>query len=242
MTLLLISFIAGVLTVLAPCILPLLPVIVGGSVTDTRSKLKPYIVTASLALSIVIFTLLLKVTTVFIDIPNMFWTMLSGVIILLFALSLLFPASWAKLSHKFSVGRKANVMLGKASQKKSIKGDILLGAALGPVFSSCSPTYFVIIGTVIPQSLSVGLINLFAYVLGLSMILLGIALLGKRFLSKIVSLSDPNGWFKKTLGVVFLLVAILILSGGDKTIEIWLLDRGLVPSVTIEQKLLDSIK
>ena len=238
MTLLFISFIAGVLTVLAPCILPLLPVIVGGSVTDTRSKLKPYIVTASLALSIVIFTLLLKVTTVFIDIPNIFWTMLSGVIFLLFALSLLFPAVWAKLSHKFSVGKKANIALGKASQKKSIKGDILLGAALGPVFSSCSPTYFVIIGTVIPQSLPVGLVNLFAYVLGLSVVLLGIPLLGKKFLSRVTSLSNPQGWFKKTLGIVFLLVAVLILSGGDKKLEIFLLDKGLVPSVNIEQNLL----
>jgi cytochrome c biogenesis protein CcdA len=34
MLLLLISFIAGILTVLAPCILPLLPVIIGGSLSD----------------------------------------------------------------------------------------------------------------------------------------------------------------------------------------------------------------
>ena len=40
MTLLLISFIAGVLTILAPCILPLLPVIVGGSLDGGETSKK----------------------------------------------------------------------------------------------------------------------------------------------------------------------------------------------------------
>ena len=68
MTLLFISFIAGVLTVLAPCILPLLPVVVGSSV-GARSKATPFIVIGSLALSILLFTYLLKASTAFISIP-----------------------------------------------------------------------------------------------------------------------------------------------------------------------------
>jgi cytochrome c-type biogenesis protein len=50
MLLLLISFIAGILTVLAPCVLPLLPVIIGGSLSgNTKQKSRPYIIAASLA-------------------------------------------------------------------------------------------------------------------------------------------------------------------------------------------------
>ena len=71
MTLLIISSIAGILTVLAPCILPLLPVIVGRSITDsTLSKRRLFVVVVSLGLSIILFTLLLKVSTLFIDIPQ----------------------------------------------------------------------------------------------------------------------------------------------------------------------------
>ena len=71
MELLPISFIAGVLTILAPCVLPLLPIIIGGSLTEKSIK-RPIIITVSLALSIVLFTLILKVSTAFITIPESF--------------------------------------------------------------------------------------------------------------------------------------------------------------------------
>ena len=52
MSLFLISLLAGVLTVLAPCILPLLPVIVGGSITDgPANKKKALVITLSLGVS-----------------------------------------------------------------------------------------------------------------------------------------------------------------------------------------------
>lgn len=59
LSLLLLSFVAGVLTVAAPCVLPLLPVIVGGSIvrTDSNSELaqrqwyRPIVIAASLAAS-----------------------------------------------------------------------------------------------------------------------------------------------------------------------------------------------
>ncbi len=76
MTLLLASFLAGILTILAPCVLPVLPVILAGSLGE-RQKWYPYLVTLSLAASVVIFTVLLKVSTLFIDIPQDFWKYLS---------------------------------------------------------------------------------------------------------------------------------------------------------------------
>ena len=64
MFLLLSSFLAGMLTSLAPCMITLLPVIVGNSlVPDGDKKLdrkKPYVIAASLAVSVIIFTIILK--------------------------------------------------------------------------------------------------------------------------------------------------------------------------------------
>ena len=48
MILFIVAFISGVLTVLAPCILPLLPVIVGGSITGGVNRKRAYVVSASL--------------------------------------------------------------------------------------------------------------------------------------------------------------------------------------------------
>ncbi len=86
MLLLLISFIAGILTVLAPCVLlPLLPVIVGGSVSArAKEKARPYIIAASLAGSIIGFTLLLKVSTVLINLsPNVLNYVSGGLLVAL---------------------------------------------------------------------------------------------------------------------------------------------------------------
>lgn len=71
-TLLITSLLAGMLTILAPCVLPVLPVVLAGSLTE-KQKWYPYVVTLSLALSVVLFTVLLKASTALIDIPPSFW-------------------------------------------------------------------------------------------------------------------------------------------------------------------------
>ncbi len=73
MALLLIAFVAGLLTVLAPCTLPLLPVIIGGSVSGESNFKRACIIAVSLGVSVFVFTLLLKVSTLFINIPQSFW-------------------------------------------------------------------------------------------------------------------------------------------------------------------------
>jgi cytochrome c-type biogenesis protein len=176
MTLFIISFVAGVLTVLAPCILPLLPVVIGSSV-GARSKATPYIVIGSLAFSILIFTYILKVSTAFISIPPFVWSYISGGILFGFGLILVFPKIWESLPFVNKASTDANILMGAGHQKKSIWGDVMVGAALGPVFSSCSPTYFVILATVLPASFFLGSLYLLAYLAGLVMILVFIALL-----------------------------------------------------------------
>ena len=228
MELFILSFVAGVLTVLAPCVLPLLPVIIGGSLEDTK-VIRPVIITTSLAVSIVLFTLVLKASTLLIDIPQSFWTYFSGGIILLFAISLLFPITWTKMMSKvvpskFSIKHKSEKVAYEQSKKDGYGSMILLGAALGPVFASCSPTYFLILGTVLPQSFFTGLFYLIVYAIGLALVMFLVAFAGQKTLGRLNGLSNPHGWFKRTLGILFLIVAIAILTGYDKKIEAKILE------------------
>lgn len=239
MALLLLSFVAGFLTVLAPCVLPLLPVIVGRSVSDTDNKYKPYIITGSLAASVVLFTLLLKVSTAFIDVPPAFWTGFSGGIVLILGIVTLFPTLWDKLSLKFKLGTTSETALHKSAEKKSIWGDVLIGASLGPVFSSCSPTYFLILATVLPAQFFAGVVYLMVYAIGLSLGLLLIALLGQRFVAKVRWAADPKGKFRKVLGVLFILVGLAIIFGIDKQIEAALIDIDVFNTINLEQQILE---
>ncbi|MGB4076255.1 MAG: redoxin family protein [Minisyncoccia bacterium] len=241
MALLFISFIAGVLTVLAPCILPVLPVIIGSSAAG-RSTWTPYVVVGSLALSVIAFTFLLKATTAFIAIPPAVWTYLSGGILLLFGATLVFPQLWENIPGLAKLSAVGNKAVGAGYQKKSLWGDVLIGAALGPVFSTCSPTYFVILASVLPASLLLGTTYLLAYVLGLSLVLLALALLGERLSSKLGAFADPRGWFKRVIGVLFIVLGLMIATGYEKKVETAILESGFFDVTKIEHTLLRSLE
>lgn len=238
MLLLLISFIAGVLTVLAPCILPLLPVIVGGSLTDGKVNLKKALtIVISLGVSVIVFTLFLKVSTLFINIPEYTWKLISGGIIFILGIITLFPSLWenqfiARLSSK------SNILLGKGDQKKNLLGDVIVGAALGPVFSTCSPTYFIVIATVLPVAPAKGFIYLMSYTVGLCLSLLLIAFVGQKVMTRLNIASDSRSVLKRVLGVIFILAGLAILTGYDKKLESAITGAGFFDVTKIEQKLL----
>lgn len=231
MTLLVLSFIAGVLTVAAPCVLPLLPVIVGGSLIDnpkekTKLWLRPLVIAASLAVSVILFTLLLKATTALLGVPQSVWQIISGSIVILLGIYYVWPSVWEKGSSKLGLFTKSNQVLGKAYKKQGLLGAVLIGAALGPVFSSCSPTYALIVATVLPVSFIKGLVYLIFYAIGMSATLLLVAYLGQTFVTKLSWLSDPNGWFKKVIGISFIAVGLGVMFGVDKEIQTYILEQG----------------
>lgn len=102
----------------------------------------------------------------------------------------------------------------------------MLGAALGPVFASCSPTYFVIIGTVLPASLGVGIVYLLLYILGLWGMLLVIGMLGQKFTRSARWATNPDGNFRRGLGAVLIVVALMFAFGLDKSFEALLIQNG----------------
>lgn len=232
MALLILSFIAGVLTVAAPCILPLLPVVIGGSLLEggkdqpAKRWFRPLVITGSLAVSVITFTLLIKATTVLLGVPQQLWQAISGVIVTMLGINYLWPRAWETFSAKSGLFRRSNIALGTAYMVKGLWGPILIGFALGPIFSSCSPTYSLIVATVLPVSLTQGLVYLVAYAIGMSVTLLLIAYLGQAFVAKLGWLSNPNSWLKRAIGALFILVGIMLIFGFDKDVQAYVLERG----------------
>ncbi len=235
------SFIAGILTLLSPCVLPVLPVIIGGSVTG-KHKSRPYIIIGALVVSIIVFTLLLKASTVLIDVDPAVWTTISGGIIIIFGIVTLFPGLWEWATTKVNLTGKTDSLLHKSAKKQNRIGSVLVGLSLGPVFSSCSPTYAIIIATVLPQNYYVGLLNLSLYALGLGGGLLLVSVFGQRLIKKLRWAADPRGWFKKVLGVLFIIVGLAIITGLEKDAEAWLLEKGYINATNLEVDLLDNSK
>ena len=238
----LLSFIAGLLTVLAPCILPLLPVILGGSLDSTDSKVidrrRPYIITASLVVSLLIFTLLLKASTVLIGLDPVVWLYVSGSLVIMLGIFMLFPNLWTTVAAYSGFESKSQRLLAGATRTKNrTVSAVLIGAALGPVFSSCSPTYAYVLATVLPVNVPLGIVYLLIYCLGVATSLLAVALLGRKVLSKVRWASNPKGWFQRGIAVLFIVVGIFIITGWDKDIQTFLVQRDYLNLIELEQRL-----
>jgi cytochrome c biogenesis protein CcdA/thiol-disulfide isomerase/thioredoxin len=221
MLLLLISFIAGILTILAPCVLPLLPIIVGGSIgSKTKEKARPYIIAGSLAGSIIFFTLLLKVSTLLINLSPNILEYISGTLLIALGLVGIFPEIWEKLVINLNWQAASQRFLGKSEHTDGkYAGPIIIGIALGPVFASCSPTYAFILASILPHSFVSGLIYLVFYSLGLVIALLITSLVGKKLIDRLSWAVDTHSIFRRIIGLIFILVGIVIITGHEVKVE-----------------------
>ena len=224
MELLLVSFIAGVLTILAPCVVSVLPILLARSGSSSKRSL--FAVIVGLSLSIIIFTVLLKATTLFLGIPQQAWQYISGGIIIFFGLVTLFPSIWEWIVLKTRFVFKAQDTLGASSKQKGFFGDMLLGASLGPVFSACSPTYALLVAVVLPASPVLGLLYLTVFVMGLAGMLTLVGLGGQALIKKLGWGINPRGLFRRILGCILIVMGIFIATGLDKVALGYLVESG----------------
>lgn len=249
------ALIAGALTTLAPCVLPMLPVIVGSSLTEpsitpkksfnkipllnSPGTTRALIITGSLGVSIVLFTLLLKLSTDALGIPAQAWPIVSGTLLIVLGALNVFPGIWEWFAGILNLQATSNNRLAAARRRSGTVGAVATGAALGPVFSSCSPMYGYVVVTVLPAQFGFGLILLTTYALGLCDTLLAVTFVGRSLISKLGWAADAHGWFRRGLGVLFVVIGVTIMFGLDKDIQAWLithspiapweLDAGFVP-------------
>lgn len=225
MELLVASFLAGVLTVLAPCVVSIIPILLARTGTSADIR-RPFFVILGLSVSIIIFTVLLKASTILLGIPADVWKIVSGGIVLLFGIFTLFPATWEWISLKTRFIFKAQNTMGEAAKHKGVWGDILLGASLGPVFSACSPTYALLVASILPVQPLVGLGYLLVFVLGLALMLGLIAVGGQKIIQKLGWGINPRGWFRRILGILLIVIGLMIIFGLDKTLLGLLVESG----------------
>lgn len=197
MILIIISFLSGILSVLAPCVLPVLPVIFSGSLSGEHGS-RTWRIIIAMMISIVAFTFLLKVSTLFISIDPSFWTTVSSAIIIIYGLLLLFPEIRDRISFWLHLDR-VNTLTEKASSTGGRWGDILLGMSLGPLFSTCSPTYALLFSTVLPVSLTLGLICMIAYAFGFGGFLRILVKGGRSLIKRFYGVSDSHSFLKRFL-------------------------------------------
>jgi hypothetical protein len=67
-----------------------------------------------------VFSILLKATTLFINVPNDVWKIISGSILVVIGIITVFPNIWKKYVQKSHIDEKTNAFFQEAGQKKGI--------------------------------------------------------------------------------------------------------------------------
>ncbi len=206
-----IAFLAGVITAISPCVLPVLPIVLAGGASGGRRK--PYAIIAGLLVS---FTASILLVTWLLDQLGLRKDLLRDIsIALLFviAASLLFPQVGALIERPLArLSRRPGGDLG---------GGFVLGLALGLVFVPCGGPILAYVSTN-AASLDLGaktVLLTIAYAFGASVVLLAIAIGGRAAAERF---RIPR--LRQILGVVVAGAALLIVFDVDKTLQTKLSD------------------
>lgn len=222
------SFLAGILTILVPCVFPFLPVIVGGSI-DSKRKWRPFVITASLVATIVLVSVMITGLAEIFDLSERSRRLISIILLLVIGFFVLFPEIWDLVSYKLGLSKVSGNAVNISSEEKAsgsqIVNEILIGASLGPAFAACSPVYTVILTIALPQSFLTGLIYITAYAAGLGFIMLLVSLLGQTLIRKLRWSTNPRGWFRRSLGVFFIFMAVALYFNWDRKLSAELLQN-----------------
>jgi cytochrome c-type biogenesis protein len=217
------GLLAGVLSTLSPCVLPILPILLG-SATATHPR-APLVLAVGLALSYAVIGTLIAWVGSVIGLEAVAVRNVGAVI--LGALGLVLMS--ARLQRRFAsvtsgVGDAGNNVI-SGLNLNGLTGQFAIGLALGVVWSPCvGPTLGAAIvlasqGSHLPQvALLMGLFGL-----GAALPVVALAYLSRAVMMKMRGkLMQAGKTGKRVLGIIMVAVSVMILTGVDKSLEVWL--------------------
>jgi len=218
------TIIAGILTVGAPCILPLLPILLGASVAQ-KSKTRPLFIALGFIVTFAILGLLLSyIVTRFMIAPDALRK--AAVFALgIFGLFMIWPSPFEWLTTKL------NPLINKANQTASQAGTgnfggFVLGVMLGVIWTPCAgPVLGSILTLIATQTdLARAGILLIAYAIGAGIPMILIAYGGQWVTTKVRWLAQYSTRVQQIFGVLILLLAVAMFYQYDLVLQAKLLE------------------
>ena len=240
MLLLVLAYLGGVLTILSPCILPVLPFVFAKADEPFRKSGLPLL--AGMALTFSAFAAVATTGGAWLVRANQYGRDASMVILALFGVTLLWPALADRLSRPFvQLGDRLARTDSNSPAKTSMFRSLLLGMATGLLWAPCAGPILglILTGAALEGASSRSVFLLLAYAAGAATSLAIALLAGGKVFGALKRSLGAEEWIRRILGVA-VLVGVAAIGLG--------LDRGLLTRVSlastsgIEQSLLDRLQ
>jgi cytochrome c biogenesis protein CcdA/thiol-disulfide isomerase/thioredoxin len=201
-----VAFVAGIVTALSPCVLPVLPIVFAGGASGGPRR--PYAIVAGLVWSFTLFTLVATALLSALGLPDDLLRNIAIGTVMLVGLSLLWPRLGALVERPFqALGRR---------NPDGTGGGFFLGVSLGLLFTPCAgPVIAAVAVLAATKRFSVeGVLVTLSYALGAGLVLLLIAIGAQRGMS-LRRVRSRAPLIRKALGALVVAVAITMAFGLD---------------------------
>lgn len=233
------SFLEGLALIASPCILPVLPLVLAGSIEGGRKR--PFGIIIGFVSAFTLFALLSRqlVMAFHLDLNTIKYISLT--FLLLFGFVLISE----KLSAKFSSLTAGFANIGShlsTHAKEGFGSGILIGILIGLVWTPCAGPILaaVLVQIIREQSDLQALFLIAAFTLGAGVPMLIISLIGKRVIGKFGYFTRHADTLRKSFGVIIILAVMFIASGwdmrlwgGEKEVSIVNPQNGLINGLSI---------
>jgi len=221
------AFLAGLLSVLSPCVLPLLPLVLGAATSEHR--LGPPALASGLALSFVAIGLFVATIGFGLGLDTGIFRTGAAVLMILLGLVLMLPAAQTRLA--VAAGPLSNwteARFGGLSTT-GLSGQFGVGLLLGAVWSPCVGPTLGAASLLASQGRDLGAVALTMFLFGLGAAL-PLVVLGTLSRATLVGWRDRmmglGKGLKLALGLIFVVTGLAIVLGTDKALETLLVDAS----------------
>jgi len=219
------AFVAGLVTILNPCVLPLVPILVGSALG--KHPFGPVALASGLALSFSTFGFVVVAFGFQLGIPEQGIRLLAGALLAVAGTILLVPPWQTLLTMLFApLTNHAQGALARTSGD-GLGGQFAVGALLGLVWAPCvGPTLGAAIAAASQgEDLAGAFLTFLLFAVGVAISVTGFAYGSRRAIGKGAgSLQRLARYAKPVFGAMLVLVGALVLTGADKLIEAALLN------------------
>jgi cytochrome c-type biogenesis protein len=214
------AFLAGVLSILSPCVLPLLPLVFAGAAAEHRHG--PLALTAGLALSFTVIGLFVATVGFSVGLDSDFFRLVAAVLFVAVGAVLVLPGFQARLATAAGPVSNWTEQRFGGLATSGLGGQFALGLLLGAVWIPCVGPTLGAASLLAAQGRDLGAVALTMLAFGLGAAL-PLALLGTLSRAAIRSwrdrLAGAGKGTRQVLGAVLVLVGAAILAGFDHQIE-----------------------
>jgi cytochrome c biogenesis protein CcdA len=218
---LVLALLAGVVTIAAPCTLPVLPILLGASIGQT-SKARPAFIALGFVVSFATVALLLSWIIRIFDFDPSILRSGAAILLLGFGMLMIWPASFERLSIR--IGGLLGGHGSSVNAHQGSFGGFVLGTTLGLVWTPCAGPVLGSILTIVATSTNTtwASLLLLAYTVGAALPMLAIAYGGQAVSTRVRYFARISPRLQQGFGVVVIAFAVASYFQYDTLVVAWL--------------------